>query len=56
MGASYSSVSTQVSQVLQSFNVSMLSYASTAISLSDRKVHPLFARLLPADDEQVYQT
>ena len=53
VGASYSSVSKPVSSVLQTYNVTMLSYASTSIELSDKTKHPLFARLLPSDVGQV---
>ncbi len=53
VGGSYSSVSIAVSSVLQSYNVSMLSYASTATQLSDKQSHPLFGRLVPSDDAQV---
>lgn len=49
VGASYSSVSLAVSSVLQTYNVTMLSYASTAIELEDKQKHPLFARLVPSD-------
>ena len=52
VGASYSTVTQDVSTVLQTFNISMLSYAATSTELSKKKRHPLFARLLPSDDRQ----
>lgn len=55
IGASYSSVSMPVSTVLQAFNLSMLSYASTSTHLSDKSLHPLFGRVVPADDGQVFE-
>jgi len=53
VGASYSEVSTPVSTVLQGHNISMLSYASTTATLSDKSRHPLFGRLVPSDIGQV---
>ena len=55
VGASYSTVTEEVSTVLQTFNISMLSYAATSTELSKKKRHPLFARLLPSDDRQASQ-
>ena len=49
VGASYSFVSTAISTVLQTYSVTMLSYASTAVGLSDKSKHPFFGRLLPSD-------
>lgn len=54
VGASYSSVSAKVSMILQAYNISAVSYASTAIELSDKQLHPLFARTVPSDIEQVF--
>ncbi len=53
VGASYSGVSLAVSPVLQAYKVSTLSYASTAIGLSNKKEFPLFGRLVPSDVGQV---
>eukprot|EP00095_Tigriopus_kingsejongensis_P012388 snap_masked-scaffold1132_size60346-processed-gene-0.1 protein:Tk12388 transcript:snap_masked-scaffold1132_size60346-processed-gene-0.1-mRNA-1 annotation:"GI14041" len=52
IGASYSSVSVPVSMLAQAYNMSMLSYASTSGSLSDKQKHSTFARLLPSDTNQ----
>ena len=49
----YSSVSITASKLLQAYNVSMISYASTGIQLSDKEQHPLFARTVPSDTGQV---
>lgn len=55
IGASYSSVSTSVSKVAQAHNLSMISYASTSTELSDKSLHPLFARMVPSDEQQVIE-
>ena len=49
VGASYSGVSKSVSPVLQAYQIATLSYASTAIELSDKRTFPLFGRLVPSD-------
>nr|AMD02824.1 metabotropic glutamate receptor [Caligus rogercresseyi] len=52
IGCSYSSTSVEVSKILQSYDVSMISYAATSKDLSNKDTHPLFGRTLPSDSAQ----
>ena len=52
VGASSSSVSVQVANLLGLFHVSQVSPASTGYSLSDKKEYPFFTRTVPPDKFQ----
>ncbi|XP_062477103.1 metabotropic glutamate receptor 6-like, partial [Pezoporus occidentalis] len=52
IGASASSVSIMVANVLRLFNIPQISYASTAPELSDPARYGFFSRVVPPDSEQ----
>ncbi|KAI3384824.1 hypothetical protein SNEBB_009077 [Seison nebaliae] len=53
VGASYSGVSSAVANLLQLFEISLVSYASTGEILSDRENFEYFARTVPSDTQQI---
>ncbi|QQP55653.1 Metabotropic glutamate receptor, partial [Caligus rogercresseyi] len=47
IGCSYSSTSVEVSKILQSYDVSMISYAATSKDLSNKDTHPYLDERFP---------